>query len=72
MRLISGHRDFGYGVHDYDIPRHLVLRPFQWTNHPIIGIVIDLIFMHVRLKNIPSYLTLEKAVRQPFRREKRV
>jgi hypothetical protein len=21
MRLISGHRDFGYGVHDYDIPR---------------------------------------------------
>jgi hypothetical protein len=23
MRLISGHRDFGYGVHDYDMPRAL-------------------------------------------------
>jgi len=24
MRLISGYRDFGYGVHDYDIPRPLL------------------------------------------------
>jgi hypothetical protein len=42
MRLISGYRDFGYGVHDYDIPRS---RHF-WNSRLTVGWKKRIVFSH--------------------------